>query len=488
MEFQSFSEKEFLQPFDNISIDDIAVVFMIYHNYEQPPENTHLEGKFSLKTENSSPLIALEDNPSSTKFLKSPFPNLIFTNLDDNSIIMLPFRRILSISENNGDVAIRFMQHGSNPVTGFSMEKKVAWGDISFHIDNESQLAQIQNLHSKFVINKTLPRPRCEICQGVLVLKSTSGESNEMKGDRIINEPDMICQDCLKGAFLFFNGLKSKMAEMAQSKLLSQSADILFQLIEGGLNLSDNLNDEQFKLEYHLLKAFILIEIQTEESIEEATPLLEEILMFATSWNLEKMKKKATNLLNSISPTKKTSKEELEGAEDRLEEIKEDKEQEKNDLTTNAIESLQAAKICENEGKFQEAIDLIYKAAGPLVESGIWGEEELIVAQGEVARLKKSLELEPEVKVIDKTPVSQAEVENIPPIHLEESSNEIKTEKEEIETEKEDIETEKKEIRGKKKKNRPTSRKPPSIASTYQFDTSSTSKIIKTFERCSNGR
>ncbi|MHA1746544.1 MAG: hypothetical protein ACTSWW_11120, partial [Promethearchaeota archaeon] len=174
----------------------------------------------------------------------------------------------------------------------------------------------------------------------------------------------------------FYSSLEKQMVSMEKSGIINGSAMELLELIEGGISLADDLGNEKLRFEFLLFRAFTLCRLTDPEDLKECTQLLEDIIQFASNWGYVGLEGHAQQLLNNFSPT----------ATQKI--LEEGQAQETNEmLVAKGIALLKQAKELEDLGDYQTAIDNIYEAATPLVENGLWGENELIVAQQEVARL-----------------------------------------------------------------------------------------------------
>ena len=99
MDFQSFSEKDFLVQIENSSIEEITIDMMIYHNFEQPPDKTTIHGKYKVEIENPSQVIVLNDNPSSLAQSAYPPPTVeTFANPYPTQNVAYPGPNVLSVT------------------------------------------------------------------------------------------------------------------------------------------------------------------------------------------------------------------------------------------------------------------------------------------------------------------------------------------------------------------------------------------------------
>ena len=295
METPSFSVKQFLNPIQPLILEKVPVEIIIYSSFESNPPKSVVQGIFRIDIQKSTNEIVLQSKISSVTSMSNPFSFLQLTNTEENYSISFSCHRILSVTLEGKIGVIVFMPHGTNPITGIPGEINVAWGEIRISGD-ENQNAQIlQNQIQNLYINNQIPRTRCSTCQGMKILKNTAqiSENDEIS---IIPDENLVCHDCLNGAINYYSSLNSQIENLDSKDEILTNKEYLLQLIDGGITLAENLNDEPFVMEFLILKIQVLQTSEMEEEKSEAKDLLEEVKMFAESWNLSEIIAKIKNL------------------------------------------------------------------------------------------------------------------------------------------------------------------------------------------------
>ncbi|MHA1647444.1 MAG: hypothetical protein ACTSVL_07715, partial [Promethearchaeota archaeon] len=375
-------KKDFLVPASSLKMKSIMIKWEIFHNFEEP-DQTNLEKKFNISITPQKILSELPENPSSLKKVLNPYPIINFEEENGEMKIDIPVSRILTAGLTKNELIVVFLPHGSSAITGFKIDKPVAWCRANIR-DSYDKLQELQQkLNSMLFINGKIPRPRCPICQGLTVLKNFS-ENDKDNSELVLKKSDFICLDCMHGAFKLYNSLKERVEEERKNNNWVENSEIFEDLISGGISLADDLDDQKMLFEFLIIRVELLINLHQQANFTEIKELINQIHMFATTWNFDNLEQKILKF-----------QKQFEEIEKQQSEIKKEILDTEELLVQEAIKLLENAKIFEKEEKYQEAIDAIYKAATPLVEHDIWGEEELIAAQSEVARLKDLLSLKP---------------------------------------------------------------------------------------------
>ncbi|MHA1745475.1 MAG: hypothetical protein ACTSWW_05720 [Promethearchaeota archaeon] len=361
-----------------IDIAEIPITWEIHHLFDSNLEPTIIDGIYRFQFLPDQQPNKLEENPADIHTIENPFPVLQITYIppkDDPSgnpyHVKIPSYRISSANLIQNDIHITFQSHRNHPITGFPTDLPPVWGKAEIK-GTEAQNAEILKILIEILyIANEIPRPECESCQSLLMIQAR--EPHETS--EIIGEDEFICLDCLQGALTFYSSLEKQMVSMEKSGTITGSEMDLLELIEGGISLANNLGNEKLRFEFLLFRAFTLCRLTDPEDLKESTQLLEDIIQFASNWGYVGLEGHAQQLLNNFSTA--TPKILEEGQAQETNEM----------LVAEGITLLQQAKELEDLGDYQTAIDNIYEAATPLVENGLWGENELIVAQQEVARL-----------------------------------------------------------------------------------------------------
>jgi len=404
---------EIIEP---ILLENISISWNIYHNFENPPDETKFEGNFNIGVFPAESKKC-DENASAIHDIKNPFPDLKFENKDLNYSVIIPSHRLLTVSLENKIVIFTFMPHGIKSIEGFPTEKHISWGKCTITGEEDQKTKLLKILIQILFVSLKTRRSRCESCQGLKMLIADSYSDSDSE----LFDHQLICYDCLQGAISFFKEVEIQIEDFDKENNINQSREMLFQLIDGGIELADRLNNEKLNSEFLFFQALLLSKDEDPQIIQESLELLEEIIMFSSSWNYNKLKTKSEKLKSTIldnNPDIQSIKEEpiLENHE----------EPEKVDNSVpNGIKFLQRAKAFEKQGRYQEAIYFIKRASRPLVDSGVWTDEDYQIGQQEIVRLtnvikKVELELVEEVVPEPVEEVVPEPVEEVVPEPVEE--------------------------------------------------------------------
>jgi len=407
---------EIIEPF---SLENISISWNIYHNFENPPDETKFEGIFDIEVFPAESKKC-EENAAAIKEIKNPFPDLKFVNQDQNYSVIIPSHRLLTASLEEEKVVFTFMPHGIKPIEGFPTEKHISWGRCSISGDSDQKSQILKNLIQILFINQETPRSRCESCKG---LKMLIGDSDSDLDSELFDH-QLICHDCLQGAVIFFKEVKIQIDDFERENNINNPREMLFQLIDGGIELADRLNNEKLNSEFLYFQALLLSKDEDPQIIHESLELLEEIIMFCSSWNYNKLKAKSEKLKSTIldnNPEIQSSKEEviLEKQEELV------KVEEVDTPVQKGIKFLQKAKIFEQQGQYQEAVYFIKRASRLLVDNEVWTDEDYQLGQQEIFRLRNIItNVEPKfVEEVEPGPVEEIvpkPVEEVVPEPVEE--------------------------------------------------------------------
>ncbi|MHA1767449.1 MAG: hypothetical protein ACTSVK_14455, partial [Promethearchaeota archaeon] len=285
---------EFMEIIEPISLDNLSIIWNLYHNFENPPEETKLEGKFNIEF---LPAVSktFNENASGITGLKNPFPDIKFESLDQNFTVIIPSYRLLTVSLEEEKVVFTFMPHGIMPIQGFPIEKHISWGKCTIDSDYEDKSIILKNFIQILFINQEIPRPRCESCKGMKMFWENQSDSNSDLFDH-----QLICSDCLRRAISFFDELNNQIEEYEKDKQSGPSREILFKLIDGGIDLANRLNSEKLNSEFLFFQAKLMSKDKDSQIIKDTIDLLDEIIMFSSSWNYNKLKEKSEKLRSEI--------------------------------------------------------------------------------------------------------------------------------------------------------------------------------------------
>ncbi len=405
-----------METIEPLSLENILISWNIYHNFESPPDESKIEGNFNIDVFPAESKEC-EENASAINELKNPFPDLKFVNKDQNYSVTIPSHRLLTVTLEEEKVVFTFMPHGIKPIEGFPTENHISWGRCSINGDSDQNSKILKILIQILFINQKTPRSRCESCKG---LKMLIGDSDS-DFDSELYDHQLICYDCLQGSISFFKELTVQIEEFEKENNLDKSRETLFQLIDGGIDLADRLNNEKLHSEFLYFQALLLSKAEDLKAIQESLDLLERIIMFSSSWNYSKLREKSEKLKSKILENKNV----IQSIEEEV--ILENQEPIKDidNFVQIGIKYLQKAKNFEQQGKYQEAIYCIRKASKPLVDNGVWTDEDFQKGQQEIVRLTnliKNVEPEPDDGVVPE-PIKEVvpvPVEEVMPVPVEE--------------------------------------------------------------------
>ncbi len=366
---------ETIEPF---SLENISISWNIYHNFENPPDETNFEGNFNIEVFPAESKKC-DENASAIHEIKNPFPDLKFENRDQNYSVSIPSHRLLTVSLEEEKIIFTFMPHGITPIEGFPIEKRISWGKCTIKGDTDKISKILKNIIQILFVNQEIPRIRCESCKG---LKMLIGDNDSDPNTEFFDH-QLICYDCLQGAISFFKELNLQIEHFEKENNINQSRETLFQLIDGGIELANRLDNEKLHSEFLYFQALLMSKDEDPKQIEDSIELLERIIMFSSSWNYNKLNEKSEKLRTTIlenNPAIQSSEKEITlDNQEVIEDV--------DNSVQIGIKFLQDAKEYEQKENYQEAIDCINRASTHLVESGVWSDDDFQKAKQEIARL-----------------------------------------------------------------------------------------------------
>ncbi|QEE17441.1 hypothetical protein DSAG12_03278 [Promethearchaeum syntrophicum] len=377
---------EFMETIEPLLLENISISWNLYHNFENPPDETKIEGKFNIGVFPAES-IKFEENASAIFEIKNPFPDIKFENKQKNYSVTLPSHRILTASLEEEKVVFTFMPHGIKSLEGFPTNKPISWGKCTIIGDTDIKSKILKILIQILFVNQEFPRSRCDSCKGLKMLVGDSVSEHDAE----LFDHQLICYDCLQGAESFFINLSSKITELETENSINLPREQLFQLIEGGIELADSLNNEKLHSEFLYFQALLKSKDENPQMVQESLELLEEIVIFSSSWKYNKLQEKSEKLKSKIQTKISAIKPDKEVT------IKDKKEphEKADDPVQVGIKLLQKAKLFEQQGKYQESVYCIKRASKPLVDSGVWSAADFEKAKQEIFRLTNLIEIVP---------------------------------------------------------------------------------------------
>ncbi len=447
-----------IKDFEALSFDqmfsDLEVYWKLYPDFENTTIPKEFHDNFNIKFinvetkgENEESHIGILPN------VVNYFPTLIFEWTINKREISIPTHRVLEVDMKDDQIFIQFMPHNEHPIKNLPMIENCAWGVIQIIGKSETTNELLKILIDILYAGKETPRPRCEYCQGLLGIEQLAIEISKDN----ISEDAFVCSDCINGCAKNIDQINAYWSEYQKTGFIQNSAQFTT-ITENGLYLAQGQKNSILEIFFKIHQIIpALLNQETEISLEiqkkykeianyiEKFPNAEIIPYFERLDSLYKKREEQQNLekkgevidkIKSIAeppvgidivsqnaheahPKSEEVQIEKEAIPTPIEEAiptpneeaiptpnEEAKEElSEDDLVENAILKLQEAKVYQEKKQYQKAIDLIYAAAEPLVEAGIWGEEELILAQTQVAEMKQRIEADkpqiPEVEQIE---------------------------------------------------------------------------------------
>jgi hypothetical protein len=417
---------EFLSPFEAGTYESIQMIWDLKHSFDQDnPDATQLPGIFRFEVKPTQTEKLLENNLTKITKLLTPFPILEFTNNEANYVVQIPAHRITSVTLEGTAISFTFIPHNTMPITGFPVEKPIAYG-VAIMGTDQAQAAAILPIFLKILyLRNEIPRDRCDSCQSLKFLKGF------LSMDHALEKKDYICNECLAGAVQLYENISAQYSQLQEAGQLGANVESLHQIVEGGIGLAANVGDDKLEQEFLLLESMLLLEKGDPNALEDSREALGNIVNYCindlkdTSIPLYlKANSILTQLQAMLPPKEEQGKELLEqekiepeisiGQEkeseiphvepepnDQMKKSGEDGDRQPKpeieatpdfDMKLVGIKMLEDAKGLEASGDFGEAINAITQAAEVLVGAGLWGEQEVIDAQNEINRLKELIE------------------------------------------------------------------------------------------------
>jgi uncharacterized protein (UPF0248 family) len=388
---EKYTLKDFAFPLYESEKNAFKINWKFYPNFKIDTDPFIYEENYQIHFQN--PNIILKNDIMDITFqeIKNPYPEIVFTT-SDNQQAIIPAHRILTIDKKEDSLTLQFMPHGQNPLSNLPIHVKCMWGIAKIE-SSSGEIVKLFDLLNKLVyFGDSSPRPRCSYCQG---LKSIGIRSKDDDPSEDIQQ-NLVCSDCfqillenLKELKLYWSKIDIFIPEDENNKIYS--------LIESSLALTADFPEAVIEFYLVLTKALLIVksnfEIEGEESF--ITILADISLFLENNPNsfLLGLKKK----IQELNPENLSKSAKLETKE--------------NILIDDAIELIKKAKFYEKEGDYRLAIDAIYSAAEPLVDFGVWGEQELYIAKSEVKRLEMLIKEEEEEKE-DELELPDAPIQN----------------------------------------------------------------------------
>ncbi|WP_457559494.1 hypothetical protein [Candidatus Harpocratesius sp.] len=324
---------------------NLTVRWILYSSFGEDPQKIVIDSICDLIFDRSSSVERIDSEFCGITEIYHFLPQLRWkcSNSDGDQIInvSIPGHRLLNISIDDDNILISFMPHGIRKITGFPVKFPVAWGQFilvgitgttvgkeliqllkkilylqesesvnhheSISIDQssskEQSLSKDQNNNSTIDINNLKPRARCSSCEGILLLRPLSQKKDPK--DPISNR-NFICTDCLMAASKYYEELEDQIIEQEQKGKIKNNIETLLDIIDGGITLARNLQDERLMHEFFMFRAFVLVKSDDPDILEEAQDLVEIVSDFAEANEYSKLGRNAIQLRKNI--IKKKSK------------------------------------------------------------------------------------------------------------------------------------------------------------------------------------
>jgi tetratricopeptide (TPR) repeat protein len=366
---EKYSMTEFSFPIYEAKGIQFKINWKLYPDFKIETEPILSQGIYHIHFQSSN-FMQINDIPE-LAFLEitNPYPKIVITSIKDNTKILIPAHRILSVDNKIESLMLQFMPHRQNPIRNLPENTKCMWG-IAYIEANSEVLAELfEKLNTLVYFDDLSPRPRCSYCQG---LKSIGLKHEEETYDEF-DVDNLVCSDCFYNLIQYIQEFK-KYWEIIKEKTSSEENRKIYNLTEKALSLTADFPEVETEFYIVLTKALTILKSHYE--IEEKESFLR--LMDQISLSLENNPNES--LLELKTRIDKLNPEKLSKP---IEEFGD------NDLINIAFDLLNKAKAYEEEEKFEAAIDAIDTAAEPLVDLGIWGENELQKAKNDIERLKK---------------------------------------------------------------------------------------------------
>ncbi len=191
-------------------------------------------------------------------------------------------------------VLVTFRAHESIPIQGFPMDQPLVWDEAIIGEDPEQSTELLTRFIPIVFFQNQFPRARCETCQGLKWVKAIPDLPSNLSEDVVF------CPDCLKGTINFYNILQGQLTSMAQSGDIAASIDTIYQLIDGGINLAQNMGDEKFRFEFLFLKALVLAYSDDPQHNAQCGPVIMEVLQFAQQHQFQELYNRSLIIAQSI--------------------------------------------------------------------------------------------------------------------------------------------------------------------------------------------
>jgi hypothetical protein len=271
-----FNVQHYIQEFPTIDAEGIRVTWSIYTSFD-PGESPSVESndcRFGLLP--SSGVTPLVEGPSNIRAFYDCLPTLMFGVHESGLVRTIPGRRISGMELVEGQIVFSFTNHETIALDGFPED--LAWCTVTL-TGAESALAEIaMALMGIILINNQEPRPHCTKCGAILSVKGSADP------DAPLTDKMLFCVDDLNGALNFYTMLSSQIDFKQPSDQFIPMAQPILDLIEGGVELTNdpNINDQRLHHEFLIIKARFLEKVEVFlDRIGDSQKILGQVRAFA---------------------------------------------------------------------------------------------------------------------------------------------------------------------------------------------------------------
>ncbi|MBD3351038.1 MAG: hypothetical protein GF364_06090, partial [Candidatus Lokiarchaeota archaeon] len=273
--------------------ESVGIQWALNLQRENEVETINKTGNYTIKTHYYPGVHEIDNARTIIDSYYIPFHELVFIDEKDESNFTLLFNRVVTVDMEEQNLKIEFLCHSSSPLYAFNLDEPVISGTAVLSTKEEHLNEFIDILSSNLLIGGEYPILRCERCQGLMTVDGAKDPNDPLY------DTDFICMDCYNACNNFFNILESEI-QMADKETIKNQRMVFLQYIDGGMDVSLAINDNQLKRFYDALVVRIEL-ISGEIDSAMALKLLNKYLDIAKLKGYKKLNDYLNDFITSLT-------------------------------------------------------------------------------------------------------------------------------------------------------------------------------------------
>ncbi len=287
---------------DVIAFPEVRIHWILYSSFGEDPEKSTISEKFNVSFDPSTKYHPVSADVCGISRIYHYLPDIKCESMSGKISVVLPGHRLLNLTTDEDNMVVSFMPHGINKLAGFPVDHPIVWGQAIFLDVIQKSKSLVDNMKKVLFLNPEDAEPssrlRCATCQGILLLRDSASEN---PNSQPVQANHLICPDCLLSATQYYYELEKQIVEHERHQHVGEKADELLEMIDGGITLARNLQEDRLMHEFFMFRSFVLGKFDDPEYLQEASDLLELVKDFADMMDYGRLGRNAQQLASTLS-------------------------------------------------------------------------------------------------------------------------------------------------------------------------------------------